>query len=649
MMMKKLSKAAEQSAFLAMILAKEGMERTVINCSGSATITAAGDVDGKKETKVSIVAYNGGPLVVGYYDAPVYVDLDGLTGLGKAMPILREHDRTRIVATATPSRVGQTIQADGRLVGNSADRQQVEELAADGYSWQASVGVRPSLVERVKAGVKAVVNGIAVEGPAYVARKSRLLETSIVTIGADAESFVGIAANDPGDGDTPPPSSNTIQAMVDERKRRDGIEALSIGFIKAGADIDTVKAAMEQAIRAGTSVNEFELQQLRDHRPSMTISSGGREDLAGANLQQAVQASVMLGLGYQTAELEAAFDERVLTAMDRHQDLRHGFGVKDLLCFAAERNGRRASRHDIEGMLRGAFADVQANGLSTISVAGILSNIANKQLKRSFESVESAWRSVAEVVPVRDFKTITSYSLTGDATYEKVAPGGELKHAMLGEASYTNRAETYGRIFALDRRDIINDDLGALRTVPQRLGRGAALKFNDVFWTEFQENAGNFFHANNKNLIGSGSSSAWYLLVDPMDMAMIQAVFLNGQQTPTVNTADADFKQLGIQMRGYHDFGVAKQEPRAAVKSPAALTIDALTAATKLFLDQTDRDGKPLALRPAIMLVSTSNSAIAEEIYRGGQLTGISTNKSPNVNIYAGRFQTVTSAYLTNA
>jgi hypothetical protein len=44
-------------------------------------------------------------------------------------------------------------------------------------------------------------------------------------------------------------------------------------------------------------------------------------------------------------------------------------------------------------------------------------------------------------------------------------------------------------------------------------------------------------------------------------------VFLNGQQTPIVENADADFNQLGIQFRGYYDFGVGIQEYRAAVQS----------------------------------------------------------------------------------
>jgi hypothetical protein len=63
------------------------------------------------------------------------------------------------------------------------------------------------------------------------------------------------------------------------------------------------------------------------------------------------------------------------------------------------------------------------------------------------------------------------------------------------------------------------------------------------------------------------SALAWYLLANPADMATIEVAFLNGQQSPTVETADADFNTLGIQLRGYHDFGVALQEYRAGYKA----------------------------------------------------------------------------------
>ena len=43
-------------------------------------------------------------------------------------------------------------------------------------------------------------------------------------------------------------------------------------------------------------------------------------------------------------------------------------------------------------------------------------------------------------------------------------------------------------------------------------------------------------------------------------MPVIEVAFLNGKQQPTVERADADFNTLGIQFRGYFDFGVTKAE-----------------------------------------------------------------------------------------
>jgi hypothetical protein len=63
------------------------------------------------------------------------------------------------------------------------------------------------------------------------------------------------------------------------------------------------------------------------------------------------------------------------------------------------------------------------------------------------------------------------------------------------------------------------------------------------------------------------SAAAWYLLADAADLPVIEIAFLNGQEAPTVETADADFGMLGIAFRGYHDFGAALQEYRGGVRS----------------------------------------------------------------------------------
>jgi hypothetical protein len=68
-------------------------------------------------------------------------------------------------------------------------------------------------------------------------------------------------------------------------------------------------------------------------------------------------------------------------------------------------------------------------------------------------------------------------------------------------------------------------------------------------------------------LYTGNSAKAWYLLAEPSDLPVIEVAFLNGNESPTVETAEADFNQLGIRMRGYHDFGVNLQDPRGGVKS----------------------------------------------------------------------------------
>lgn len=367
---------------------------------------------------------------------------------------------------------------------------------------------------------------------------------------------------------------------------------------------------------------------------------------------------------------EKHYSEAVLEAAS--SKFKRGIGLKELLSIAAERNNQyRGSTRDEHALCRAAFmknpiteaygnyGDMRADvGVSTINVTGILSNIANKFLTTAFLFTEQAWRSIAQIRSAADFKQMTTYRLTGANKFEKIPPGGEIKHGTLGELSYTNQIETWGKMLGIDRRDIINDDLGAISGATQDLARGAGDSLNEVFWTEFLdddaffptdkslgnyddgspdsvlslaglENADNIFAQQTKpdltplgvmpeillvprglrttamtlmsatgltGVSGSlalnqnpwagmytvvsslylakaalgGSATAWYLLANPGNIAVIQVAFLNGRETPIVETADFDFDRLGLAMRAYMDFGVAKQEHRAGLKMAGA-------------------------------------------------------------------------------
>ncbi|HUT90396.1 MAG TPA: Mu-like prophage major head subunit gpT family protein, partial [Thermoguttaceae bacterium] len=65
------------------------------------------------------------------------------------------------------------------------------------------------------------------------------------------------------------------------------------------------------------------------------------------------------------------------------------------------------------------------------------------------------------------------------------------------------------------------------------------------------------------------SATSWHMLCSPAILASASMCFLNGQQSPTIESADADFNTLGIQFRGYHDFGAQMTEYRASVEAQA--------------------------------------------------------------------------------
>jgi len=63
------------------------------------------------------------------------------------------------------------------------------------------------------------------------------------------------------------------------------------------------------------------------------------------------------------------------------------------------------------------------------------------------------------------------------------------------------------------------------------------------------------------------TGNAWYLVANPMGLPLMEVAFLNGRQEPVVESADADFNTLGVQMRCVYDYGVAFAEKKAAVYS----------------------------------------------------------------------------------
>lgn len=678
-------------------------DKLTLTAEASIDVEAAGDGgDGEvKLPRFRMVAYTGTPMRVAGWRAPVVVDLAGLAIPNQKRPIRFSHDPAAGVGHTDSIRIdkGKLIAA-GVVSRDTAVAREVVASSKNGFPWQASIGSSVDEFEFIKDGQTVLVNGQSFTGPLNVIRKATLGEISFVDLGADGETSAHIAAisnhtpnhqeyadmSNPGKTSTDAASqaataehsqaSGTDLPGVDSG-RTDAVAAAqvsplqSIEQIRAQAAAETQRIAAVRricngrfsdieanAIRDGWDATRTELEVLRASRPKAPMVHVPMQQDVVANGQM-LEAACLLSAKH--SGVERMFDEQTLDLAARR--FRGGIGLQELLLEAAWANGYTGrSFRDPRNILAAAFGTssaapggpgVQA-AFSTIDVGGILSNVSNKFLLEGFFSVERTWRNICAVRNVSDFKTVTSYRLIGKDQYEQVAPGGELKHGSLGEESYSNKADTYGLMLSIDRRDVINDDLGAITTAPRKLGRGSGLKINDVFWSIFLGNAAFFTDPRKNYVVGAGtaldidalnqvevafadqvdsdgkpigimpaillvptalsatatmlhksleirdttastkypvanphagkfrpevsrylanqhyagsSAKAWYLLADPSDLAVIEVAFLNGQESPTIETAEADFNVLGIQMRGYHDFGVALQEPKAGVKA----------------------------------------------------------------------------------
>lgn len=679
-------------------LRASGGRSEAIGLTAAVEIQAAAEPkegESPKRPRFSINAYNGGVMSVSAFYTPVVVDLKGLKASRKKLPILLDHDSGRIIGQADDIKItAEGVTLGGIITGDDGDAQKVVAHAKNGFEWQASIGATVERREFLEQGKTATVNGREVTGPLIIARAATLRETSFTAIGADSTTSARVAAHqkakeldmdfaqwltangwNPDDlsdkqrdqlqaawkaegnnKPTPQVQNDTVDPAAEIRAKA----AAEAGRIAAIRDIcakngsPKVKAGEVEvyleahAIAEGWDATKVELEAIRASRPQAPAFNSSRPS-ASADV---LEAATCLAGGLETPE--KFFEEKTLEAADKQ--FRGRIGLQELMLEAARMNGYTG--HRFRGSEREVFAHafggIQASGFSTISLSGILSNTANKFILAGFNSIESTWRQIAAIRPVSDFKQITSYRLTGDMEYEQIGPDGEIKHGTVGEQSFTNQAKTYGKMFSLTRTDIVNDDLGALAGIRTKIGRGAGLKLNKVFWGEFLDDstfftggngnlktgtssalgvdslttaeqafldqtdpdgdplgiapsillvpnalnvtatqlakdteirdttaskkyttgnphAGKFTvvrssYLSNTNLTGN-STTGWYLLADPMDLPVIEVAFLNGRQVPTVEQADADFNVLGIQMRGYHDFGVSKQEHRAGVKS----------------------------------------------------------------------------------
>jgi hypothetical protein len=614
-------------------------------------VEAAAEGEAPK-ARVIGVAYSGGKMSLPGWRHPVIVDLSGLE-IPEAVPLLTNHEnRTGSRVGMVSARVedgGLTI--EGEILSGSGLARGIVEQAKAGADWQLSIGAEVREAELVRG--KRTVNGREQSGPFYHVKRSVLREVSVVAVGADMGTTMKVAASfhlyggstmefeewlkahgiDPEGldeereaalkvafeaGDDPPaeepdpaparkpaakkesePEKVTASAG-DAADRPDtdadeppaGITAKEEAEQAIRAERDRVSAIQDvcagefaeierQAIRAGWDVDRTTqrvLKAVREGRPQADVAISVGRDRGPDFDRKAIEAALCMRAGVGEDVLLKAYGEEVLESAWHERDV----SLQQICAECARLEGVSVPKRFGNDTIRAAF--------STVSLPGILNNVANKKLLKAFQAQPVVATRLCSDGELNDFKESERYRLTDVGDLEPVAPDGEIKHGGLTEEKATNQLGTYGKIFALTRQMIYNDDLGAFLKVPEGMGARAARKIDQLFFTRLLANPGSLFS------VGHGNYKA-------------------GADT--------------------------------------ALGIDSLGIAVQMFLDQTDADGQPINVSPKFLLVPTALKMTARELLNSTLLIAVgSTDKQriPTYNAVADEdLELVVSPYLSNA
>ena len=595
--------------------------------------------------KVAGIAYSGGKMNLPGWKYQVVVDLAGME-IPETVPLLTNHENK------TDARVGMisasvknnTLEITGEIVSENDDAKNIVAQCKAGADWQLSIGADVKDCELVQG--KREVNGQEVEGPFYHIKKSVLREVSIVAVGADAHTAMRVTAQfnianpnlNEGEKNTMSEAQKETKAVTaaaepakaepekkveaaaptapaaEPEKKPDTAKAEAVpAAITASAPdvtatareaaVAAVKAERErvsaiqsicagefpeiekEAISAGWTpevVTKKVLETIRAERPAANVNISVKTAPEGGELRKTIEAAMCLRVGVSADQLEKTYGAQTVEAGMRDMDM----PLRQLLIECMKMDGIPYSRGFDNETIRAAF--------SSVSLPGILSNVANKKLLQSYEAQPIIATKLCSTGDLNDFKENDRFRLTDVGDLLPIAPDGEIKDGGLIEESAKNQLDTYGTRVCLTRKMIINDDLSAFMKVPVAMGNRAARLIDQLFFSRLLR-----------------------------------------------NPAQQDGKAL---------FSTAHRNLLSGASS--ALSADSLKKAIQLFLDQVDADGQPISVEPRFLLVPTALKHLAIELTQGATLimSGADNAVRPALNVLADEnLRVVSSPYLGNS
>jgi len=516
----------------------------------------------EEDRSVEVLATTENPATIYDWERGYIEEILLMSGLempgNRQVPLLDTHSRYS-TASVIGSFRGMIIEGNG-LVGRAhfstvAEAEGPYTKVCEGHLTDFSVGYRVIESIWIEKGMKQNVAGREFTGPVKVVTKWKLKELSVCPIGADE---LAKARADQG-----APAPQHKENLMDQRLRaflerhglrKDATEDEANAFFEkmnqqpvtvagaAGPTADEIKRAAdeaaENAVRAERS-RTTEISSLCEKYGCRELSAG----LIGDNktVDEARQA-VLDHLAKNPAPAGYGHRSPVMLGADERDKFRAA-GQDALLLRAGIPREKPAPGHDeLAGrsmvelsrmcLVRAGFSDsgrpldVVGRALTSSDLPVILGATANLSLMMGWEAAQESWEQWCAVGAVSNFLTHKAARASEGDDLTEVPEGGEYEYEDRSESFESYAVVTYGKLFAITRQAIINDNIGALTDIPYSHGEAAARKVGDVVYAVLTANSAMgdgiaLFHASHANLGTAGV---------PSEVTMAEGIKLMGLQ-----------------------------------------------------------------------------------------------------------------------
>lgn len=145
----------------------------------------------------------------------------------------------------------------------------------------------------------------------------------------------------------------------------------------------------------------------------------------------------------------------------------------------------------------------------------LLEQGGNRVLSTAYAAAESPLKAIAVRREVSDLRDVTVAKLGEASGLEKISEAGEITYGSFGEGAESYKVETFGKLFSLSRKLLLNDQFGAFGDVMRQLGQMAAAAEANALVGMLTTGAGagpamsdgkRLFHADHGNLAASGAA-----------------------------------------------------------------------------------------------------------------------------------------------